>query len=84
MFYGHRPGNHDYANSSARQADHNIPYYNIFTLPSTGQAVALLLDTEAFYSYNYGNIHFVALDSYGWETGNTRLYDTLGSAGWYG
>ena len=72
------PGNHDYANNSARQADHNIAYYNVFSLPSNGQAGGVPSNTEAFYSYNYGNIHFVALDSYGWETGNTRLYDTLG------
>jgi methionine-rich copper-binding protein CopC len=72
------PGNHDYANSSARQADHVIPYYDMFTLPSAGQAGGISSGTEAFYSYNYGNIHFVALDSYGWETGSTRLYDTLG------
>ena len=72
------PGNHDYANSSARQADHNIPYYSIFTLPSSGQGGGVSSNTEAYYSYNYGNIHFVALDSYGWEAGNTRLYDTLG------
>ncbi len=72
------PGNHDYANSSARQADHAIPYYDMFTLPSTGQAGGVASNTEAFYSYNYGNVHFVALDSYGWETGSTRLYDTLG------
>jgi methionine-rich copper-binding protein CopC len=72
------PGNHDYANSSARQADHNIPYYDIFTLPSAGQGGGFSSGTEAYYSYNYGNVHFVALDSYGWEAGNTRLYDTLG------
>ncbi len=72
------PGNHDYANSSARQADHNIPYYSIFSLPSSGQAGGVASGTEAYYSYNYGNIHFISLDSYGWETGNTRLYDTLG------
>ena len=72
------PGNHDYANSSARQADHNIPYYDVFTLPSSGQAGGAPSGTEAYYSYNYANVHFIALDSYGWETGNTRLYDTLG------
>ncbi len=72
------PGNHDYANNSARQADHQIAYYNIFSLPSAGQAGGVASNTEAYYSYNYGNIHFVSLDSYGWETGNTRLYDTLG------
>ncbi len=72
------PGNHDYANNSARQADHNIAYYDVFSLPSSGQAGGFASNTEAFYSYNYGNVHFVSLDSYGWETGNTRLYDTLG------
>jgi hypothetical protein len=29
-------------NNSARQADHNIAYYDVFSLPSSGQAVALL------------------------------------------
>jgi methionine-rich copper-binding protein CopC len=72
------PGNHDYAQSTARQADHLIPYYDMFTLPANGQAGGVASNTEAFYSYNYANVHFVALDSYGWETGNTRLYDTLG------
>ena len=50
----------------------------LFTLPANGQAGGVASNTEAFYSYNYANVHFVALDSYGWETGNTRLYDTLG------
>ncbi len=72
------PGNHDYAQSSARQADHLIPYYDMFTLPKNGEAGGIASSTEAFYSYNYANVHFVALDSYGWETGSTRLYDTLG------
>jgi 3',5'-cyclic AMP phosphodiesterase CpdA len=71
-------GNHDYANSSLRQVDHAIPYYDIFTLPDNGQAGGIPSNTEAYYSYNYGNVHFVALDSYGLEAGNTRLYDTLG------
>ncbi len=72
------PGNHDYANRADRQADHQVPYYDIFTLPSMGQAGGVASNTESYYSYNYANVHFVALDSYGWESGNTRLYDTLG------
>ena len=72
------PGNHDYDNSAAKQADHAVPYYDIFTLPKNGEAGGTASNTEAFYAYNIGNIHFVALDSYGWETGSTRLYDTLG------
>ncbi len=71
------PGNHDYANNTARQADHNIAYYKIFSLPSAAEAGGIASNTEAYYSYNYGNIHFVSLDSYGWETGDERLYDTL-------
>ncbi len=71
-------GNHDYANSSARQADHAIPYYDMFSLPKNGEAGGVASNNEAFYSFDYGNIHFVSLDSYGWETGNSRLYDTLG------
>ncbi|MEP7107849.1 MAG: metallophosphoesterase [Ferruginibacter sp.] len=72
-------GNHEYANSAARQADHAIAYFDMFTLPKNGEAGGVASNTEAFYSFNYGNVHFVALDSYGWESGNTRLYDTLGT-----
>ncbi len=72
------PGNHDYANSSSRQTDHNIPYYSIFTMPTAAECGGVASGTEAFYSYNWGNIHFLSLDSYGYETGSTRLYDTTG------
>jgi hypothetical protein len=77
------PGNHEYADNAARQADHLISYYDMFSLPKNGEAGGVASGTEAYYSYNYGNVHFVALDSYGWETGSTRLYDTLGpQASW--
>lgn len=71
-------GNHEYANSSARQADHAIAYYDLFSLPKAAEAGGIASNNEAYYSYNYGNTHFISLDSYGWGTGNTRLYDTLG------
>jgi acid phosphatase type 7 len=70
------PGNHDYANTSALQVSHNMPYYDIFSLPTNAEAGGLASGTEAYYSYNYANIHFVSLDSYGYETANNyRLYD---------
>lgn len=56
------PGNHDYNN--------HIPfspspaYYNIFNCPTTGECGGLASGTEKYYSYNYGNIHFISLDSY--------------------
>lgn len=73
------PGNHDYANNATRQNDHNIPYYSIFTMPAAGECGGLASNTEAFYSFNWGNIHFLSLDSYGNENNATRLYDTAGA-----
>jgi acid phosphatase type 7 len=55
-------GNHDYNN--------HIPfspspaYFDIFNLPTNGEAGGLASGTEKYYSYNYGNIHFIVLDSY--------------------
>lgn len=72
------PGNHDYANNASNQDTKNVPYFSIFNVPTQAQAGGVASNTEAFYSYDYGNIHFLALDSYG-EENNLRLYDTLGA-----
>lgn len=73
------PGNHDYDNDNpARQDDHKVPYYDVFTMPTQGEAGGEPSGTEAFYSFDYGNVHFLSLDSYGREDNATRLYDTLG------
>lgn len=73
------PGNHDYHNDNFdRQNDHNVPYYSIFSMPTAAEAGGIASGTKAFYSYDYGNVHFLALDSYGREDYATRLYDTLG------
>jgi hypothetical protein len=68
------PGNHDYGSDSYNR---NAPYYSIFSLPTQGESGGVASGSEAYYSYNYANIHFVSLDSYGKEN-ETRLYDTLG------
>jgi hypothetical protein len=73
------PGNHDYAQSLARQNDHAVPYFDIFTLPTAGQLGGVASTTEAFYSFDIGDIHFMALDSYGRENSSTRMYDTAGA-----
>ncbi|NIQ19604.1 MAG: hypothetical protein GTN95_05275, partial [Gammaproteobacteria bacterium] len=39
-------------------------YYDIFTLPAAAEAGGLSSGTEAYYSFDYGNIHFVVLDSF--------------------
>lgn len=76
------PGNHDYDNgSAARQADHNVPYYSLFSMPTAGECGGVASGTEAYYSYDWGaNVHVLSLDSYGKENaGTTRLYDTSGA-----
>lgn len=70
-------GNHDYGNNATLQISKQVPYYNLFTLPTKAEAGGVASGTESYYSYNIGNIHFIALDSYGMESANYRLYDTL-------
>jgi hypothetical protein len=55
-------GNHDgYSTNSASQTG---PYYDIFTFPTNGEAGGEPSGTEAYYSFDYGNIHFIVLESY--------------------
>jgi len=44
-------------------ADGHIAYSDIFTLPTRGEAGGMPSGTEHYYSFDYGNIHFVCLDS---------------------
>lgn len=55
-------GNHD--GISADSMSQSGPYYDIFTLPRSGEAGGVPSGTEAYYSFDYGNIHFICLDSY--------------------
>ncbi len=55
-------GNHD--GRSAESATQTGVYYDIFSLPTLGEAGGLLSGTEAYYSFDYANIHFIVLDSF--------------------
>jgi len=62
------PGNHDYANvgyQGSSALGTNFPYFNSFSVPQNGEAGGVPSGTPKYYSYNYANIHFVSLDSYG-------------------
>lgn len=54
-------GNHD--GRSADSTTQSGPYYDIFTFPTAGEVGGLASGTEAYYSFDYGNIHFICLDS---------------------
>ena len=54
-------GNHDTAQSSNPPA--SLPYFAMFTLPTNAEAGGIASGTEKYYSFDYGNIHFICLDS---------------------
>ena len=39
------------------------PYLDIFSLPAAGEAGGVASGSEQYYSFDYGNVHFVSLDS---------------------
>lgn len=56
-------GNHDAI--SASSALQTGPYFDLFTLPRAGESGGMPSGTEAYYSFDHANIHFMALDSQG-------------------
>lgn len=66
-------GNHDgYSATSSTQSG---PYYDIFTFPKSAEAGGVSSGTEAYYSFDYANIHFIVLESY-------QLYDDATQMAW--
>jgi acid phosphatase type 7 len=54
-------GNHETAQSTT--FSDNYPYFSIFTLPRNAEAGGIASGTEHYYSFDFGNIHFICLDS---------------------
>ncbi|MET0638162.1 MAG: metallophosphoesterase family protein [Chitinophagaceae bacterium] len=77
------PGNHDYNDfyqfKATAQMTHDIAYYQNFSMPENGEAGGVPSKTQAFYSFDIGNAHFLSLDSYGKEDNETRMFDTTGA-----
>lgn len=69
-------GNHDTA--QATEFVDTYPYFDIVTLPRNGEAGGVASGTEHYYSFDYGNIHFICLDSItGGRTTNSPMYAWL-------
>jgi autotransporter-associated beta strand protein len=51
-------GNHETYNGLP-----TFPYFDIFNLPTAGEAGGMASGTEKYYSFDYANIHFVCLDA---------------------
>src|SRR4030095_3226208 len=75
------PGNHDYGNAGYQTTSTlgtNYPYFSIFTVPQLGESGGVASNTPKYYSYNYANIHFISLDSYGsYNTTTSVMYNWL-------
>ena len=62
------PGNHDYNLISPAQATqppltHTGVYFDIVTVPTAAEAGGFPTGHELFYSYDYGNVHMISLNS---------------------
>jgi hypothetical protein len=54
-------GNHD-ALSAVSESERGV-YFDIFSLPRDGRAGGVASNSEAYYSFDYANVHFLVLDS---------------------
>ncbi len=77
------PGNHDYNEvwsesvlfgipySNIPLEDHIGPYYNIVDVPENAEAGGIASQLEVYYSFDYGNVHFLSLNSEVYDFANT-------------
>jgi acid phosphatase type 7 len=70
------PGNHDYSPTPNNYIieDPLVAYFSIFSVPTKGEVGGVASKSKAFYSYNYANIHFVSLDSYGKQGADRAMF----------
>jgi hypothetical protein len=58
-------GNHEGSSTTSGQPGTSTgPYYDAYVLPTAAEAGGAASGTEAYYSFNYGNTHFISLNSY--------------------
>lgn len=72
-------GNHEFdENQAAQKTRENLHLLTITSPPIQGEAGGVPSQKNAYYSFNYGNTHFINLDSYGMDDGKYRVYDEAG------
>lgn len=76
-------GNHDYGSSTAggylsSTAQQNLKeYFTIFNLPSTSECGGVASFSPKYYSVDWGNVHFIALDGYNYINPTSTQYKWL-------
>jgi len=81
------PGNHDYISvynliTGADPTTHDGPYYDVVDVPTNGEIGGVPSGYELYYSFDYGNVHFMSLNS---EIGSplNELWDWTGVSPFY-
>jgi hypothetical protein len=64
-------GNHE--GGTSRGTNGIGPYYDAYVCPTRGEAGGVPTGTEAYYSFDYGRIHFICLDSHDLDRKPTGL-----------
>ncbi|HEX2749360.1 MAG TPA: metallophosphoesterase, partial [Verrucomicrobiales bacterium] len=54
-------GNHE--TDQATAFVDTYPYFNVYTFPTAGECGGVASGTEHYYSFDYGNVHVISLDS---------------------
>ena len=83
------PGNHDYNTIWSNNgilgipytltsiSDHDGPYYDIIDVPEQAEAGGYPSTHEVFYSYDYGNAHFLSLNSEVYAVGSNSVMNQM-------
>jgi acid phosphatase type 7 len=72
-------GNHEFDEDPInQQKTRDVHLLKVTSPPTNGEAGGIASNNKAYYSFDYGNTHFICLDSYGMDEGKFRIYDTDG------
>lgn len=73
------PGNHDYhsVNKHDPPLEHDGPYFDVIDVPTNGELGGNPSGHELFYSFNYGNAHFISFNSELWQWYNKQVSPLL-------
>lgn len=83
------PGNHDYNTIWSQNGilgipytltsinDHDGPYYDMVDVPEQAEAGGYPSTHEVFYSYDYGNTHFLSLNSEVYAVGSNNVLNQM-------
>lgn len=58
-------GNHEvrYASAHSISTPETTPYYQIYNFPTAGEGGGLASGTESYFSWDYGNVHFISINA---------------------